>query len=61
MDLLKRMLKIDPKERITAEEMLSHPFLYEPMDIESDKQVVSPATTSGSIKTMNFGEAENAF
>ena len=27
MDLLRRMLKIDPKERIKAKEILSHPFL----------------------------------
>lgn len=27
MDLLRRMLKIDPKERIKAEEILAHPFL----------------------------------
>lgn len=34
MDLLRKMLKIDPKDRITAEEMLNHPFLSEGMDIE---------------------------
>jgi serine/threonine protein kinase len=28
MDLLRRMLLLDPKERITAEEMLRHPFLF---------------------------------
>lgn len=27
MDLLEKMLKIDPKERITASEMLAHPYL----------------------------------
>jgi serine/threonine protein kinase len=27
MDLLKRMLKANPKERIRAEEILKHPFL----------------------------------
>lgn len=28
MSLLKKMLALDPKERITAEEMLHHPFLF---------------------------------
>jgi serine/threonine protein kinase len=27
MDLLDKMLKIDPKERITASEMQAHPYL----------------------------------
>ena len=27
LDLLKRMLRINPEERITAEDMLLHPFL----------------------------------
>ena len=27
MDLLRRMLKADPRERISAEEILEHPFL----------------------------------
>jgi serine/threonine protein kinase len=26
LDLLKKMLKVDPEERITAEAALSHPF-----------------------------------
>ena len=31
------------------------------MDIECDKQVISPATTATSNGLQNFGEAENAF
>lgn len=60
MDLLRRMLKVNPKERITAEELLNHPFLSQGMDIESEKQVISPATTTGSNR-LNFGEAERSF
>jgi serine/threonine protein kinase len=29
MDLLKKMLKINPEERITAEQALNHPFFKE--------------------------------
>lgn len=29
MDLLRKMLKINPEERITAEQALSHPFFKE--------------------------------
>lgn len=29
MDLLKKMLKIDPEERITAEAALAHPYFRE--------------------------------
>ena len=57
MDLLRRMLKVNASERITAEEMLQHPFLSEGMEIENSK-VVSPATTMTSNKTLNFMEAE---
>jgi serine/threonine protein kinase len=28
MDLLKKMLELDPKERIDAKEALNHPFFY---------------------------------
>jgi hypothetical protein len=53
MDLLRRMLKIDAKERISAAEMLSHPFLMgEPM--EEEKYVLSPASTVESHKETNF-------
>jgi hypothetical protein len=31
------MLKTDPADRITAEEMLDHPFLSEGMEIEEQK------------------------
>ena len=55
------MLTIDPKERITAEQMLHHPFLLESMDIEQEKQVISPATTATSNGVLYFGEAERAF
>jgi len=54
MDLMKKMLKINPAERITAEEMLNHPYLSEGMDSKEQKYVISPATTTTSKKDMNF-------
>ena len=33
MDLLIRMLKVNPNDRITAEEILNHPYLFQGMDI----------------------------
>jgi serine/threonine protein kinase len=29
MDLLKKMLKVTPEERISAKEALEHPYFYE--------------------------------
>lgn len=55
MDLLKRMLKVNPKDRITAEEMLNHPFLrLNEMEEEKEKNILSPATTVSETKEVNF-------
>lgn len=39
LDLLKKMLKVNPEERITAEAALSHPFFgdYEAEDKEAEE------------------------
>ena len=36
MDLLKKMLKINPEERITAEQALNHPFFKEETEDEEE-------------------------
>ena len=54
MDLMKKMLKINPADRITAEEMLSHPYLSEGVDLIDQKYVISPATTTTSKKDIDF-------
>jgi serine/threonine protein kinase len=48
MDLLSKMLRIDPKERITAVEIINHPFLEGVM--EDEKEGVSPKTGIGCFK-----------
>jgi serine/threonine protein kinase len=49
MDLLERMLKIDPRERIRPEEILRHPFLYGWV-MEDEKEELSPTSTDVSYK-----------
>jgi serine/threonine protein kinase len=44
MDLLEKMLKIDPRERIKPHEILQHPFLYGWM-MEDEKEELSPTST----------------
>jgi len=36
MDLLEKMLKINPAQRITASEMLQHPFLADMIEEENE-------------------------
>jgi calcium-dependent protein kinase len=43
MDLLSKMLKIDPRERIKAAEILQHPFLYGWV-MEDEKEELSPTS-----------------
>lgn len=49
MDLLERMLKIDPRERIRPDEVLRHPFLYGWV-MEDEKEEFSPTSTLASCK-----------
>lgn len=49
MDLLSKMLKVDPKERITPAQVLQHPFLYGWM-MEDEKEELSPTSTLASCK-----------
>lgn len=49
MDLLQRMLKIDPRERIRPAEILKHPFLYGWV-MEDEKEELSPTSTLASCK-----------
>ena len=42
-DLLKRMLHINPQQRIKAAEILEHPFLF--TFIEREKKIISPSST----------------
>ena len=54
MDLLRRMLKVNPEDRIKASEILEHSFISGyAMDIEPDKYTLSPATTVSS-QGINF-------
>lgn len=54
MDLLRRMLKANPEDRIKANEILEHPFISGyTMDIEPEKYTLSPATTVSS-QGINF-------
>ena len=39
MDLLKKMLKINPEERITAEQALSHPFFKDSEEEEIKEEI----------------------
>jgi serine/threonine protein kinase len=42
MDLLRKMLKINPAERITAAEVLKHPFFgNDPVEFEKHSPVTS--------------------
>ena len=67
MDLLKKMLKIDPEERITAEAALFHPYFRE--EVEQDDEDVyelrdtmsteeSPILTSGNEMRKKAKELE---
>jgi serine/threonine protein kinase len=56
------MLKVNPKDRIKAAEILSHPYLSgSEMDVESDKYTLSPASTVSSVKGISFSQAERNF
>jgi serine/threonine protein kinase len=56
------MLKVNPKDRIKAAEILAHPYLSSSeMDIEGEKYTLSPASTVSSVKGINFSEAERLF
>ncbi len=55
------MLKADPKDRIKASEILSHPYLHSEMETEGEKDALSPASTVCSVKGINFSEAEAYF
>lgn len=46
MDLLRRMLVKEPENRITACEILSHPFMSGLVIGKQEKEEVSPASTS---------------
>jgi hypothetical protein len=49
------MLKVDPKERIKASEILKHPYIAGyAAENSSEKEILSPATTTTSAKTINF-------
>lgn len=61
IDLLRRMLKVNPEDRIKASEILEHSFISGyAMDIEPEKYTLSPATTVSS-QGINFSQAERAF
>ena len=49
MDLLSKMLKIDPRERIKAAQILQHPFLYGWV-MEDEKEELSPTSILASCK-----------
>lgn len=54
LDLLKQMLKIDPKERIKASEILKHPYISS-NESTSEKELLSPASTvCSSSRGINF-------
>lgn len=53
-DLLKKMLHINPQERIKAAEILDHPFLVE--YLEREKEVISPSSTIEN-EEINFSKA----
>jgi hypothetical protein len=56
------MLKVDPKERIKASEILKHPYIAGyGADNTSEKEILSPASTINSAKAINFSEAEKHF
>jgi serine/threonine protein kinase len=54
------MLKVDPKERIKASEILKHPYISN-AESTSEKELLSPASTVCSSRAMNFAEAEQNF
>jgi calcium-dependent protein kinase len=49
MDLLEKMLKIDPRERIKPDDILHHPFLYGWV-MEDEKEELSPTSTLASCR-----------
>lgn len=49
MDLLERMLKINPQERIRPDDILRHPFLYGWV-MEDEKEELSPTSTLASCR-----------
>jgi serine/threonine protein kinase len=57
MDLLRKMLVVDPTQRIKASEILAHPFLTE---FYQEKEVLSPASTRYSCD-VTFSEVELYF
>lgn len=62
LDLLRRMLKTNPQERIKASEILAHPYLAgSEMEIEGEKYTLSPASTVSSVRGINFSQAERLF
>ena len=62
LNLLRRMLKADPKDRIKASDILTHPYLAgTEMDIENEKYTLSPASTVSSVRGINFSQAERLF
>ena len=61
MDLLEKMLKVNPTERITTAEMLRHPFLASEMIMDEEKPVTPVTRLTNMVKNkLNFSNGESA-
>lgn len=58
IDLLGKLLVFDPKERITAEEALRHPFLKEYSEELKEFDLIPPGVFDWSFTEMNYNTTE---